>query len=260
MSRLSLAKPPDGTRRACMVSVKTAGSREEAPYTALVDFSTNRRTVGARWHAASSCIVPMTLSSFIGTRPPEPAGVELMFMWTTVSTDAAAMTLPISGLRMSARTNSVRPSLRSIAGDGGTVSTPMTRSIEGSAASSTASAPPSHRLTPVTRTTVGGTSISSLLVASLDARLLQQLAVLLLRHPLAPLLDDRTHVCSRRRDEMISSSVIPLALPEAAGPGHPATERTGRPAAPLPRADRRRRKVRGFSGAAQAMSVYASRR
>jgi hypothetical protein len=32
-----------------------------------------------------------------------------------------------------------------------------------------------------------------LLVASLDARLLEQLAVLLLRHPLTPLLNDRTH-------------------------------------------------------------------
>jgi hypothetical protein len=30
--------------------------------------------------------------------------------------------------------------------------------------------------------------------ATLDARLLQQLAVLLLRHALATLLDDRTHV------------------------------------------------------------------
>jgi hypothetical protein len=30
-------------------------------------------------------------------------------------------------------------------------------------------------------------------LATLDARLLQQLAVLLLRHPLATLLDDRTH-------------------------------------------------------------------
>ena len=30
--------------------------------------------------------------------------------------------------------------------------------------------------------------------AALDTRLLQQLAVLLLRHPLATLLDDRTHV------------------------------------------------------------------
>src|SRR4051795_2772493 len=194
MSWLSLAKPPDGTRLACMFSVKTAGSREDAPYTALVDFSTNRRTEAARWQAASSCIVPMTLSSFIGPRPPDPAGVELMFMCTTVSTDAVAMTLPISGLRMSARTNSGRPRRRSIAGAGGTVSTPMTRSMEGSAASSAASAPPSHRLTPVTRTTDGGTSLSSLLVAPLDAGLLQQLAVLLLRHPLAALLDDRTHV------------------------------------------------------------------
>src|SRR5918911_490559 len=134
MSTLSLAKPPAGTARACIFSVKTAGSR-----------------------------------------------------------DAAAMTLPINGLRMSARTNSVRPSRRSMSPDGGTVSTPMIRSIDGSAASSAARAPPSHRLTPVTRTTAGGTSLSSLLVAALDAGLLQQLAVLLLRHPLAPLLDDRTH-------------------------------------------------------------------
>src|SRR3712207_5124418 len=147
----------------------------------------------------------MTLSSFIGTRPPDPAGAELMFMCTTVSTDAAVMTLPISGLRMSTRTNSVRPSRRSISGDGGTVSTPMTRPIEGSAASSAASAPPSHRLTPVTRTTAGGTSVSSLLVASLDARLLEQLAVLLLGHPLAPLLDDRTHVVLPTSSQMISS-------------------------------------------------------
>src|ERR687893_2695689 len=203
MSTLSLAKPPDGTRRACIFSVKTAGSREEAPYTALVDFSTKRSTEDARWQAASSCIVPMTLSSFIGVRPPEPAGVALMFMCTTVSTDADVMTFAISGLRMSARTNSVRPSRRSMTGDGGTVSTPMTRPIDGSFASSAASAPPSHRLTPVTSTTAGGTSVSSLLVATLDARLLQQLAVLLLRHPLAPLLDDRTHACSRRRRDWI---------------------------------------------------------
>src|SRR3954469_24618224 len=193
MSTLSLAKPPEGTARACICSVKTAGSRDEAPYTALVDFSTKRRTEGERWQAASSCIVPMTLSSFIGPRPPEPAGDELMFMCTTVSTDAAAITLPMSGLRMSARTNSGRPRRRSMSCDGGTVSTPMTRSMVGSAASSAARAPPNHRLTPVTRTTAGGTSVSSLLVATLNARLLQQLAVLLLRHPLAPLLDDRTH-------------------------------------------------------------------
>src|SRR3954464_2331629 len=141
----------------------------------------------------------MTLSSFIGPRPPAPAGAELMFMCTTVSTDAFAMTLPISGLRMSARTNSVRPRRRSISAEGGTVSTPMTRSIDGSVASSAARAPPSHRLTPVTRTTAGGTGAALLLVASLDAGLLQQLAVLLLRHPLASLLDDRTHVLHSRR-------------------------------------------------------------
>src|SRR4051794_20863587 len=139
-------------------------------------------------------MVPMTFSSFIDARPPEPAGVRLMFMWTTVSTAADSITFPINGLRMSARTNSVRPRPRSTSGAGGMVSTPMTRSIAGSAASSAASAPPSHRLTPVTRTTAGGTSVSSLLVAPLDAGLLEQLAVLLLRHPLAALLDDRTHV------------------------------------------------------------------
>src|SRR3712207_4139366 len=193
MSRLSLAKPPAGMRRACIASVNTAGSRDEAPYTALVDFSTNRRTDGARWQAASSCIVPMTLSSFIGVRPPEPAGVGPMFICPTGSTAAQAMTFAISGVRMSARTNSGRPRRRSSACDGGTVSTPMTRPIDGSFASSAANAPPSHRLTPVTRTTAGGTSVSSLLVATLDARLLQQLAVLLLGHPLAALLDDRTH-------------------------------------------------------------------
>src|SRR3954463_14289692 len=253
MSRLSFAKTPDGPARACMASVNTAGSREEAPYTALVDFRTKRRTDGARWHAASSCIVPMTLSSFIAPRPPDCAGVELMFMCTTVSTEAAVMTLPISGLRISARTNSVRPSRRSISGDGGTVSTPMTRPMDGSEASSAAKAPPSHRLTPVTRTTEGGTSLSSLLVASLDAGLLEQLAVLLLRHPLAPLLDDRTHVlCSRRHSplgapdrtadrprrapcEVISScATTPVRGRVVAGrPSLP-----GRPTAMLPWADR----------------------
>src|ERR687890_1020611 len=154
----------------------------------------------------------MTLSSFIGPRPPEPAGGELMFMCTTVSTPAVLMTLPISGLRMSARTNSVRPRRRSSSADGGTVSTPMTRSMAGSRASSAASAPPSHRLTPVTRTTAGGTSLSSLLVATLHAGLLQQLAVLLLRHPLAPLLDDRTHVLLPTSSQrLLSSNVTPDA-------------------------------------------------
>ena len=92
--------------------------------------TTSLRMLGAFWHAASSCIVPMTLISFIAVRPPAPSGVAMTFMCTTVSTDACAMTLAISGLRMSARTNSVRPSALAASGGGGTVSTPMTRSIE----------------------------------------------------------------------------------------------------------------------------------
>src|SRR3978361_1935379 len=149
----------------------------------------------------------MTLSSFIDARPPALAGVLLMFMWTTVSTDADSITFPINGLRMSARTNSVRPRRRSTSGAGGTVSTPMTRSIAGSAASSAARAPPSHRLTPVTRTTAGGTSVSSLLVASLDAGLLEQLA---------PLLEDGTHAGSRRRCRAAFRADDPKATPGTA--------------------------------------------
>src|SRR5215203_5497790 len=192
----------------------------------------------------------MTLSSFIDALPPAAAGVALMFMWTTVSTDADSMTFPINGLRMSARTNSVRPRRRSTSGAGGTVSTPMTRSMAGSAASSAASAPPSHRLTPVTSTTAGGTSVSSLLVASLDARLLEQLAVLLLRHPLAPLLDDRTHVVLPTSSQMISSYAT-------AGP-YPGVAR--RPSVPEPsRGDVAAGGWTG-TGGTQAMSVYASRR
>ena len=63
----------------------------------------------AFWHAASSCIVPMTLISFWETRPPACVGVAMTFMCTTVSTPDCAMILPIIGLRMSARTNSARP-------------------------------------------------------------------------------------------------------------------------------------------------------
>ncbi len=84
----------------------------------------------------------MTLISFIAVRPPAPSGVAMTFMCTTVSTSACAMTLAMSGLRMSARTNSVRPSSGFCSGRGGTVSTPMTRSIRGSAASTPANRAP----------------------------------------------------------------------------------------------------------------------
>ncbi len=109
----------------------------------------SRETPSAFWHAASSCIVPMTLISFIDTRPPACTGVAMTPMCTTVSTPAAAMTLPMIGLRMSARTNSAPP----MSERGGTTSTPTTRSICGSCDSSLAMRPPRWRDTPVTSTT-----------------------------------------------------------------------------------------------------------
>src|SRR6478672_8554705 len=97
----------------------------------------------------------MTFISFIAMRPPDDAGLAASEAWTTVSTDAWEMTLAINGLRMSARTNSARPIRRSRSRGGGTVSTPRTRSIVGSAARRAARWPPRKRLTPVTRTTLG---------------------------------------------------------------------------------------------------------
>ena len=75
------------------------------------------------WQAASSCIVPMTLISFCGVRPPTKVGVAMTFMCTTVSTPLLSMTRPIIGLRMSARTNSTSP----MSWPGGMTSTPTTR-------------------------------------------------------------------------------------------------------------------------------------
>ena len=51
----------------------------------------------------------MTLISFMATGRPRDAGVAMTLMWTTVSTSAAAITLAMIGLRMSARTNSAPP-------------------------------------------------------------------------------------------------------------------------------------------------------
>src|SRR6478736_9150103 len=178
-----------------MSSVNMAGSRLLAPYTVVVDFTTSVRRPGAFWHAARSCIVPMTLSSFIVLRPPALPGVEITLMWTTVSTSSLTMTFAMTGLRMSARTKETAP----MSPRGGTASTPMTRATPGSAAAARANLRPRSRETPVTRTTLPALAMRrgalGLLaeLATLDARLLQQLAVLLLGHALAPLLDDRTH-------------------------------------------------------------------
>ena len=67
--------------------------------------------------------MPMTLSSFIGCGPPALPGVAITLMWTTVSTSSLAITLAITGLRMSARTKETSPR----SPRGGTTSTPMTR-------------------------------------------------------------------------------------------------------------------------------------
>src|SRR3954454_198501 len=187
-----------------MSSVNMAGSRLLAPYIVVVDFTMRCWTLGAFWHAARSCIVPMTLSSFIVPRPPALPGVEMTLMCTTVSTFSLAITLAMTGFRMSARTKETSPT----SPRGGTTSTPMTRATDGSVARARADRRPRSRETPVTRTTrspcaalvisdlsVGGAEEWLLLaeLATLHARLLEQLAVLLLRHALAALLDDRTH-------------------------------------------------------------------
>lgn len=80
-------------------------------------------------------MAPMTFMSFIAARLPAFGGRARVEACTTVSTPALRITLPISGLRMSARTNSARPILRSMSLLGDTASTAMTRSISGFCAS-----------------------------------------------------------------------------------------------------------------------------
>src|SRR5438093_9434665 len=130
-----------------MASVNTAGSRGSAPYTAVVDFITNLPTVSAFWHAARSCMVPMTFISFIAVRPPTRVGVVTTLRWTTVSTSVVWRTFTVRGLRMSARTNSVRSRSTS----GSSRSTPTRYSTSGSFSRRWASLPPRNREMPVIR-------------------------------------------------------------------------------------------------------------
>ena len=130
-----------------MSSVNLTGSRGEAPYTDTELCTTSLRNDSAFWHAASSCMVPMTLISFMEERPAVP-GLATMAMWTTVSTPRLLITLPMTGLRMSARTKETLP--RSCRG--GLTSTPMTSRVS-SVARARANRAPRSRETPVTRTT-----------------------------------------------------------------------------------------------------------
>ena len=94
-------------------------------------------------------MVPMTLISFIGTRPPAERGVAMTFMWTTVSTASSRSSRAVAGLRMSARTKRAPPSEEW----GGTTSVPITAGRVGWAASAVATLPPRYLETPVTSTT-----------------------------------------------------------------------------------------------------------
>ena len=111
------------------------GSCALDPYTSDVDFSTTRRTDGAFWQAANSCIAPITLISFNAARPPDRGAYDAAAACTTVSTSPLRITLAMNGLRMSARTNSARPIRRSMSLLGAIASTAMTRLINGFCAS-----------------------------------------------------------------------------------------------------------------------------
>ena len=54
--------------------------------------------------------MPMTLVSFMETRPPAFCGVASTPAWTTVSIPSRSSTLRIVGFRMSLRTNAAPPS------------------------------------------------------------------------------------------------------------------------------------------------------
>src|SRR4026208_436684 len=83
-----------------MSSVNIAGSRLLAAGLGGGGFTTWCWALGAFWQAARSCIVPMTLSSFIVPRPPALPGVAMTLMCTTVSTFSLAITFATTRLRM----------------------------------------------------------------------------------------------------------------------------------------------------------------
>ena len=188
----------------------------------------------------------MTLISFIDERPPAVPGVATIARCTTVSTPRVAITLEITGLRMSARTKSALP--RSCRG--GITSIPMTSTCvlggERAGESGTQVARDSGDEDDPVRGHQGARSRRLLACATaLDSCALQQLAMLLLRHPLAALLDDRTHcVTSRSRDVTVVPDVITCrrlspdnsrmlpAIPADAsrrGPRHPGAGRGNHP-------------------------------
>ena len=115
-----------GKRRA-MSSVKNSGALGSAPYIAAEPRTTIVRTVSVFSHAASSCSEPITLMSCSCAGALPGSGTSSTSQWTTVSTSVCGSSLESSGLRMSARMNSVRS--RSAAG--GRTSSPAMYSNSG---------------------------------------------------------------------------------------------------------------------------------
>src|SRR5437763_12282279 len=99
-------------------------------------------------------MAPITLRSFMAARPPTRVGVVTMARCTIVSTPAAWITFTTRGLRMSARTYSVRSRSTS----GSSRSTPTTYSTSASRSRRCASFPPRKREMPVIRTRCPTTS------------------------------------------------------------------------------------------------------
>src|SRR5690349_1619724 len=169
-------------------------------------------------------MVPMTFCSFIAARPPcRLSGTLVIARCTTASAPSSAIASVAA--RASARIRSTPSSRPSRRAGGSCGSRPTTRSIRGSAARRAATRAPRYRLTPVTTTTLGGEVTTSApfdaeprkvlgrrrrqpgdppglpslaQTATLDAGLAQQLAVLLLRHTLAALLDHGAHTKASR--------------------------------------------------------------
>src|SRR5664279_3197289 len=223
---------------------------------APVDRTIRFRTLSDRWQAASNCMVPRTFISLAMLLAADDAGVAEADACTTVSTPAASITLATNGFRMSTRAKSAAPIRARAAGSGRAASTPITRSTPGCSASRPARRDPRNLVTPVTRTIrpaiaapplrrpllgCSPTGPATGLLAGLATGhpgLAKQLAMLLLGHPLATLLDDRAHVgdLSRfaavvaatavsthgERKRALPSTRPPGGLP---GPGHPTGER-----------------------------------
>ncbi len=130
-----------------MSSVQKEGSSGSLPYTAVLDFTTSRRTgLSGPLHAAMRFMVPMTLVSCT-VRAPACCGSTMSPECTTVSMPSPRMSLPTRLWRMSARTKSVRASWRM----GPSVSTATICSTLGSASRRRASSAPQKRETPVMR-------------------------------------------------------------------------------------------------------------